>query len=86
MPQLIERQAPVSPPAYHRVQATRGPALHSDALTLVNMLHLVTLCHRAVRLAHRRGPPPFPGGPGEAPRTSSDASLLLTALLRTLWR
>src|SRR5262245_41851497 len=86
MPQLIERQAPIPPPAYHRVQAKRGPSLHIDSLTLVNTLHLLTLCRLAVRLAHRRCPPPLPAGPGGAPRTYSEASLLLIALLRTLWR
>lgn len=28
-------------------------AVHIDALTLVNTLHLLTLCRLAVRLAHR---------------------------------
>lgn len=86
MPQLVEKQAPIPPPAYHRAQAKLGPALHIDALTLVNTLHLLTLCQLAVRLAHRRCPPPLPAGPGGAPRTYSEASLLLIALLRTLWR
>jgi transposase len=86
MPQFIERQAPIPPPAYHRAQARRGPALHIDALTLVNTLHLLMLCRLAVRLAHHRCPPPLPSGPGGAPRTYSEASLLLIALLRTLWR
>ncbi len=62
--------APVPPPAYQRAVAKRGPVLHSDALTLVTRLHLLTLCGLAVR---------------QAPRRSSDASLLLIAL-RTLWR
>ncbi len=44
------------------------------------------LCRLAVRLAHRRCPPPLPTGPGGSPRTSSEESLLLIALLRTLWR
>jgi hypothetical protein len=39
-----------------------------------------------VRLAHRRCPPLLPAGPGGAPRTYSVESLLLLALLRTLWR
>ncbi|HEU5381976.1 MAG TPA: hypothetical protein VFV38_41685 [Ktedonobacteraceae bacterium] len=86
MPQLVKRQTPVPPPAYHRAQAKRGPDLHIDALTLVNTLHLLKRCHLAVRLAHRRCPPPFPSGSGGAPRTYSEASLLLIALLRTLWR
>src|SRR6202011_3812804 len=44
------------------------------------------LCRLAVRLAHHRCPPPLPTGPGGAPRTYSEESLLLIALLRTLWR
>src|SRR5215469_4098343 len=77
---------PVPPPAYYRAQARLRPALHIDALALVNTLHLLTLCRLAVRLAHRRCPPPLPAGPGGAPRTYHEASLLLIALLRTLWR
>jgi len=86
MPLLISTQAPVPPPAYHRMQARLGASLHIDALTLVTTLHLLTLCRLAVRLAHRRCPPPLPAGAGGAPRTYSEASLLLIALLRTLWR
>jgi hypothetical protein len=86
MPTVINDQAPVPPPAYHRVQARLGSNLHIDALTLVNTLHLLTLCRLAVRLAHRQCPPPLPAGPGGAPRTYSEASLLLIALLRMLWR
>ena len=85
MPTLGNSAAPVPPPAYHRAQARLGPALHIDALTLVNTLHLLTLCRLAVRLAHRRCPPPLPG-PGGAPRTYSEESRLFIALLRTLWR
>ena len=86
MPTLGNSAAPVPPPAYHRAQARLGPALHIDALTLVNTLHLLALCRLAVRLAHRRCPSPLPSGPGGAPRTYSAASLLLITLLRTLWR
>ena len=86
MPLTVTEQAPVPPPAYHRAQARLGPALHSDALTLVSTLHLLTLCRLAVRLAHRRCPPPLPTGPGGSPRTYREESLLLIALLRTLWR
>jgi len=82
----VNEQAPVPPPAYHRAQARRGPDLHIDALTLVKTLHLLTLCRLAVRLAHHRCPPPLPAGPGGAPRTYAEESLLLIALLRTLWR
>ena len=86
MPITLNEEAPVPPPAYHRAQARLGPALLIDALTLVGSLHLLTLCRLAVRLAHRRCPPPLPAGPGGSPRTYREESLLLIALLRTLWR
>src|SRR6266699_2488753 len=63
MPTVVSEQAPVPPPAYHRAQARVSPALHIDALTLVRTLHLLTFCHLAVQLAHRRCPPPLPAGP-----------------------
>lgn len=72
MPALVNEAAPVPPPAYHRAQARLGPALHIDALTLVNTLHLLTLCRLAVHLAHRRCPSPLPASPGGAPCTSRD--------------
>lgn len=78
--------APVPPPSYQRAVAKRRPALHIDALRLVTRLHLLALCRRAVHLSHRHCPPPLPKGPGGAPRTYSAESLLLIALLRTLWR
>lgn len=83
---IVNEQALAPPPAYHRAQARRGPNLHIDALTLVKTLHLLTLCRLAVRLAHHRCPPPLPAGPGGAPRTYREESLLLISLLRTLWR
>jgi transposase len=86
MPMTVDEQVPVAPPAYHRAQVRLGPALHLDALTLVSTLHLLMLCRLAVRLAHRRCPPPLPAGHGGSPRIYSEASLLLIALLRTLWR
>lgn len=86
MPTVVAEQAPIPPPAYHRAQAKLGSALHIDALSLVRTLHLLTLCRLAVRLAHRRCPPPLPAGPGGAPRLYREESLLLIALLRTLWR
>src|SRR5947208_12172145 len=86
MPLALEDQTPVAPPSYHRAQARLGPALHINALTLVTTLQLLALCRLAVRLAHRRCPPPLPAGPGGAPRTYSEESLLLISLLRTLWR
>ena len=78
--------APVPPPCYQRAVAKRGPALHVDAVTLVTRLHLLALCRRAVQHARRQCPPPLPAGPGGAPRRYSEESLLLLALLRTLWR
>ena len=86
MPTIVAEQAPVPPPSYQRMQAKQGPALHINALMLVTTLQLLTLCRLAVRLAHRRCPPPLPAGPGGAPRTYSEESLLLISLLRTLWR
>src|SRR5258708_30888073 len=86
IPTIINEAVPVPPPTYHRAQARLGPALHIDALTLVNTLNLLPLCRLAVHLAHRRCSPPLPTAPGGAPRTSSEESLLLIALLRTLLR
>src|SRR5215472_13599222 len=86
IPAPYVRTAPVPPPAYHWAQAKVRPALQIDALTLVCRLHLLTLCHWAVRLAQRRCPPPLPAGPGGRPRQYREESLLLLALLRTLWR
>ncbi len=77
---------PVPPPAYHRTQRKRRPALHLDALTLVTRLHLLALCQLAVQLARHRCSPPLPAGPGGRPRRYSEESLLLLSLLRTLWR
>ena len=65
----------------------RGPAaLQVTALWLVTHLHLLALCRLAVQAAHQRCPPPLPKGPGGKPRTYSEESLLLLALLRTRWR
>jgi Transposase DDE domain len=77
---------PVPPPSYHRALSKQSPALHRTALALVQRLQLLALCRLAVRAAHRRCPPPLPTGPGGKPRTYSEESLLLLALLRTLWR
>jgi hypothetical protein len=85
-PSLMTEQAAVPPPCYQRMQAKLGPAFHINALTLVNMLHLLILCHLAIRLARRRCSPPLPAGPGGAPRVYSEESLLLISHLRTLWR
>ena len=69
-----------------RVSAQRRSRLHLDALTLVTRLHLLALCRLAVQLAHRRCPPPLPAGPGGRPPVYPEETLLLLALLRTLWR
>ena len=82
-PALYTNQAEVPPPPYHRTMAT---ALHLDALTLVTRLHLLEVCRVAVQLAQQRCPPPLPAGPGGVPRVYAEESLLLLALLRTLWR
>ncbi len=76
----------VPPPSYHRALARQPAALHLTALALVTTLGLLPLCCLAVRAAHRRCPPPLPRGPGGAPHAYSEESLLLIALLRTLWR
>src|SRR5579859_2625582 len=86
VPALCATTEPVPPPAYTRALAKAPPALHLSALTVVTSLHLLALCRLAVQLALRRCPPPLPKGPGGAPRTYSEESLLLIALLRTLWR
>ena len=90
MPTICNQQAPVPPPSYHhrevQAQAQRARALHINALTLIETLHLLALCRLAVQLAHRRCPPPLPKGAGGRPRTYRDESLLLIALLKTLWR
>jgi hypothetical protein len=86
VPALCEPMVPVAPPAYHRAQAKRAVALHLDALTLVRRLHLLTLCRVAVRLAQQRCPPHLSAGLGGRPRRYRDESLLLLALVRTLWR
>ena len=78
--------APVPPPSYQRALRKQPRALHCTALTLVTTFHLLDLCRLAVRLAQQRCPPPLPAGPGGAPRTYAEESLLLIALLRTLWR
>jgi transposase len=82
-PAVGHHRASIPPPSYQRGLAG---ALHLDALTLVGRLQLLTLCHLAVDLADRRCPPPLPAGPGGAPRVYREESLLLLALLRTLWR
>lgn len=77
---------PVPPPSYQRAVQKQPSALHRTALTLVTTLHLLDLCRLAVRAAHQRCPPPLPRGPGGAPRIYTEESLLLIALVRTLWR
>jgi hypothetical protein len=76
-------QAPVPPPSNHRTMAT---ALHLDALTIVTRLQLLEICRVAVQLTQHLCPPALPAGRGGAPRVYAEASLLLLAPLRTLWR
>jgi len=84
VPALCANTAAVLPPSYQRALRKQPAALHVTALVLVTTLHLLDLCRLAVRLAHRRCPPPLPNGPRGKPRTYSEESLLLIALLRTL--
>src|SRR6266516_342700 len=88
MPPVVNEQAPIPPPSYHRrevqAQAQRVRALHINALTFIETLHLLALCRLAVQVAHRRCPPPK--GAGGRPRAYREESLLLIALLKTLWR
>jgi len=86
VPTLCESTAAVPPPAYQRALAKQPVSLHCTALVVVTRLHLLAVCGAAVRLAHRRCPPPLPKGPGGAPRIYAEESLLLIALLRILWR
>ena len=86
VPALCADTAAVPPPSYQRALQKQPSALHVSALALVTTLHLLALCRLAVRLAHRRCPPPLPKGPGGRRRTYSEESLLRIALLRTLWR
>ena len=86
VPALCANTAAVPPPSYQRAVQKQPAALHVTALALVRTLHLLDLCCVAVRLAHRRCPPPLPKGPGGRPRAYREESLLLIALLRTLWR
>src|SRR5512142_1962074 len=69
-----------------QAQAQRARALHINALRLIETLYLLALCRLAVQLAHRRCPGPLPKGPGGTPRIYREESLLLIALLKTLWR
>ncbi|MDP9375312.1 MAG: transposase [Chloroflexota bacterium] len=86
VPALCPTTGAVPPPSYQRALRAQPTALHVTALALVTTLRLLDLCRLAVRLAHWRCPPPLPAGPGGKPRTYSEESLLLIALLRTLWR
>jgi len=81
---VIDHQAPVPPPSYQHGQARVASALHIDALTLVTTLHLLALCHLAVRLAHRSCPLPLPAGPER--QLSSSATKALTAALAAVKR
>jgi hypothetical protein len=61
MPPTCNQQAPVPPPSYHRrevqAQAQRARALHINALTLIETLHLLALYRLAVQVAHMKRPP-----------------------------
>lgn len=78
--------APVPSPSYQRWCQKQPRALSLTALTLVTTLHPLDLCRLAVRLAQQPCPPRLPKGAGGAPRIYAEESLLLIALLRTLWR
>ena len=86
VPATCSSTPPVPPPSYHRALAKQPTALPVTALTLVTTLHLLALCRLAVQAAQRRCHPPLPKGPGGARRAYSEESLLVIALLRTLWR
>jgi hypothetical protein len=87
MPPVVNEQAPIPPPSYHRqeaqVQARQARTLPINALTLIKTLHLLTLCQLAIQLAYRRCPPPLPKGAGGRPRSYREESRLLIALLNT---
>lgn len=82
-PDVCADQMSIPPPSYHRIKVA---PLHRNALTLVRRLCLLELCRVAVKLARQQCPLPLPAGPGGAPRVYREESLLLLALLRTLWR
>src|SRR5256885_15439338 len=87
----VAKERPPPPPQQYprrevQAQAQRARALHINALTLIQTLHLLALCRLAVQVAHLRCPPPLPKGPGGAPRTYREESRLMIALLKTLWR
>src|SRR5262245_26275335 len=86
LPVSLDVHMPVPPPAYHRARASVRPALRLDALTLVRRLHLLVLCRLAVSYAHWRCPPPLTVRAGGRPRRYAEESLLLIALVRTLWQ
>ena len=86
MHSVVDERAPIPPTILSSARPRLGEALHIVALCLVTSLHLLTLCRLAVHLARRRCPPPLSAGSGGSPRTYSEESLLLIALLRTLWR
>jgi hypothetical protein len=82
----LEGTVLVPPPAYQRAPRRRRPVLCLDALTVVTRLHLLALCRLTVQIARHRCPPLLPAGSGGRPRRYNEESLLLLALLRTLWR
>ncbi len=53
MPTVANEQAPMPPPSYHcrevQAQTRRARALHINALTLIETLHLLVFCRLAVQ-------------------------------------
>src|SRR5260221_3158099 len=86
MPTLGKSAAPIPPPAFHRAQVRPGPALHVDALTRVEHLTPAHPLPSGCTPGSSPMPPSFVRRPRGAPRTYCEESLLLLALLRTLWR
>jgi hypothetical protein len=78
MPTVVNEQAPVPPPSYHRqevqAQARWTRALHINTVTLIETLHLLALCRLAVQMAHWRCPPPLPKGADGRPHSYCEAS------------
>ncbi len=86
IPARVNEATAVPPPAYHRAQARLGPALHIEALTRVEHLAPAYPVPSCCAPGAHQCPPALPASPGGAPRTYSEESRLIIALLRTLWR
>ncbi|MGH2410446.1 MAG: transposase [Chloroflexota bacterium] len=76
----------VLPPAYQRALAKQPAAVRLTAVAVVLGLALLPLCQAAVAQGQRRCPPPLRATNRGVKPIYSEASLLLIALLRTLWR